>query len=59
MFHDTATGHWKLVIEATMFLTYVVVDVWTGVKAGGADPCGTYTRISGCDPLATLTVAAL
>ena len=32
------TGHWTLVIEATMFVTYAVVNVWTGVKAGGNDP---------------------
>ena len=54
----TAPGNWKLVIEATMFVTYAVVNVWTGTKAGGPDPTGTYTRISGCDPTATFTVEA-
>ena len=54
----TTTGRWKLVIEATMFVTYAVVDVWTGIKCGGTDPTGTYTRISGCDPTATFTVEA-
>ena len=52
-------GTWKLVIEATMFVTYAVVDVWTGVKQGGTDPAGTYTRVTGCDPLPTLTVEAV
>ena len=54
--YDNVAGHWSLVIEATMFVTYAVVNVWTGMKPGGNDPVGTYTRISGCDPLATLTV---
>jgi len=58
IYFDTAAGQWKLVIEATMFVTNAVVEVWTGVKAGGTDPVGTYTRISGCDPLASLTVEA-
>lgn len=49
-------GHWHLVIEATMFVTYAVVDVWTGIKAGGNDPVGIYTRITGCDPTATLAI---
>ena len=57
-FYDTAAGQWKLVIEATMFVTLAVVEVWTGVKHGGTDPVGTYTRISGCDPLASLTIEA-
>ncbi len=52
------TGNWKLVIEATMFVTYAVVNVWTGVKQGGNDPVGVYTRVTGCDPLAMLTVEA-
>ena len=56
IFYDTAAGQWKLVIEATMFVTNAVVNVWTGAKAGGTDPVGTYTRISGCDPLAALSV---
>ena len=56
--YDSIAGHWKLVIEATMFVTYAVVDVWTGIKPAGNDPAGTYTRITGCDPIATLTVEA-
>jgi len=55
----TTTGQWKLIIEATMFVTYAVVEVWTGVKSGGNDPVGVYTRVSGCDPLASLTIAAV
>ena len=27
--YDSVAGHWKLVIEATMFVTYAVVNVWT------------------------------
>jgi len=33
-------------------------NVWTGIKQGGNDPTGTYTRVTGCDPLATMTVEA-
>ena len=58
LFYDSAAGHWKMVIEATMFVTLVVVDVWTGVKPGGGDPVGTFTRVSGLDPVATLSVEA-
>ena len=58
LFFDTAAGHWTLVIEATMFVTLAVVNVWTGTKSGGNDPAGIYTCISGLDPLATLTVEA-
>jgi len=49
---STASGEgcWNLVIEATMFVTYAVVNVWTGVKLAGHDPAGTYTRINGCAP---------
>ncbi len=47
-----------LVIEATMFVTFEVVVVWSGVKVGGSDPAGIYARESGLDPLATLTVEA-
>ena len=47
-----------MVIEVTMFVTYAVVNVWTGTKSGGNDPTGQYTRIAGCDPSATLTVEA-
>jgi hypothetical protein len=55
----TTPGHWRLVIEATMFVTYAVVDVWTGVKTGGNDPVGVYTRVSGCDPTASFHIEAL
>ena len=33
-------GQWKLVIDATAHVTGAVVNVWTGVKAGGNDPVG-------------------
>ena len=56
--YDSVAGHWGLVIEVTMFVTYAVVNVWTGTKSGGNDPTGQYTRIAGCDPSATLTVEA-
>ncbi len=56
--YDPATGVWKLVIQATKFVTHEVIDVWTGTKQGGSDPVGTYTRLSGLDPLASLTVEA-
>ena len=59
IFYDTAAGQWRLVIEATMFVTNAVVNVWTGAKIGGNDPAGIYTRESGCDPLAALTVEAV
>ena len=58
IYWDTVSGDWRLVIEATMFVTYAVVNVWTGTKSGGPDPVGQYTRQSGCDPTATLTVEA-
>ena len=51
-------GQWKLVIDATAHVTAAVVNVWTGIKAGGNDPAGVYTRIAGCDPLASLTIEA-
>jgi hypothetical protein len=56
LYYDTAASQWKLVIEATMFVTYSVVNVWTGIKAGGNDPAGVYTRLSGCDPTTILSV---
>jgi len=34
------------------------LDVWTGIKAGGLDATGIYTRINDCDPTATFTVEA-
>jgi len=55
---DDGTGQWRLVIEATMFVTHAKALVWDGRKAGGNDPTGTYTRVAGCDPLASLTVEA-
>ena len=58
LYFDALAGDWKLVIEATMFVTGAVVNVWTGSKSGGTDPIGTFTRISGCDPLASLTIEA-
>ena len=57
LYFDSAVQQWKLVIEATMFVTGAVVNVWSGSKSGGADPVGTYARVSGCDPAATLSVA--
>ena len=42
-----------------MFVTYAVVNVWTGIKQGGNDPTGTYTRVTGCDPLVMLTVESV
>jgi len=56
IYWDSSTGHWTLVIEATMFVTYAVVNVWTGIKSIGNDPIGQYTRQSGCDPALMLTV---
>ena len=58
IFYDSGAGAWRLVIEATMFVTNAVVNVWTGAKAGGNDPAGIYLRESGRDPLASLTVEA-
>jgi hypothetical protein len=56
LYFDLVLQQWTLVIEATLFVTLAVVDVWTGVKVGGTDPVGIYTRVSGCDPVATLRV---
>ncbi len=56
LFYDAAASRWTLVIQATKFVTYEVIEVWTGTKQGGNDPTGTYTRDSGLDPIATLTV---
>ena len=53
-----AAGHWTLTIEATMFVTLAVVNFWTGTKPGGSDPVGIYTRTTGLDPAAMLTVEA-
>ena len=41
-----------------MFVTNAVVNVWTGIKPGGNDPTGIYTRVSGCDPTAAFNVEA-
>jgi hypothetical protein len=49
-------GTWKLVIEATMLVTYAVVLVWSGTKSGD-NPAGTYTRTDGLDPATSLTIA--
>lgn len=57
--YDAGTGAWRLVIQATKFVTFEVLDVWSGTKTGGNDPTGIYTRISGLDPLASLTIEAV
>ena len=59
LFYDTAAGNKTLVIEATKFVTREIIDVWTGTKQGGDDPTGVYSRLSGLDPVATLTVEAV
>ena len=41
-----------------MFVTNSVANVWTGTKAGGNDPTGQYTRVTGCDPTLTFSVKA-
>ena len=56
---NVGVGRWELVIEATMFVTYAVVNVWSGIKQGGNDPAGNYTRITGCDPLPALEVGVV
>ena len=56
LYFDSVANEWRLVVEATMFVTGAVVNVWTGRKIGGADPVGVYTRLSGCDPVASLAV---
>lgn len=59
LYYDTVAGHWKLVIEATMFVTGATVNVWTGMKPFSPDPVGQYTRLAGCDPTAAVIVEAL
>ena len=59
LFYDAAATQWKLVVEATKFVTNETVRVWSGVKTGGNDPSGIYTRVGGCDPTETLTVEAM
>lgn len=58
IYFDGATSEWKLVVEATQYVTFAVVEVWRGVKAGGTTPAGVYTRVSGLDPLASLEIVA-
>ena len=49
----------KLPNHATaLSLALAVVNVWTGIKPAGNDPVGDYTRITGCDPTASLTIEA-
>ena len=55
----TTPGHWVLLIEAIQYVTAAVVEVWRGIKQGGNDPTGTYTRVTGCNPAATLTVESV
>ena len=56
--YDTVTGQWKLIIEATMFVTGAVLPVWDGRKIDGNEPAGSYTRLAGCDATPTLAIAA-
>lgn len=58
LYYDAHAAQWKLVVEATMFVTYATVVVWSGVKSGSNDPVGTYTSVADCDPTETLTVEA-
>ena len=59
LYYDTSAGQWVLVIQATQYVTAAVIEVWRGVKQGGNDPTGVYTRVSGCDPTATFTVESV
>jgi len=56
IYYNGAAAQWKLVIEATLFVTGEVVVVWSGVKAGGHTPAGDYVRAVGCDSTPSLTV---
>ncbi|MBI5684702.1 MAG: hypothetical protein HZC54_06450 [Verrucomicrobia bacterium] len=56
LFYDAAALQWKLVVEATKFVTNEVVLVWSGVKAGGSDPSGVYVRVDGLDTTAAFTI---
>lgn len=49
-------GAWHLVIQATKFVTYEIINVWTGTKTGGNDPTGTYARVSGLDPQVKIVI---
>ena len=42
-----------------MFVTYAVVNVWTGFKQAGNDPVGQFTRLTGCEPLPALSVEVM
>lgn len=53
---DATSKRWKLIIEATKFVTLEIVEVWTGIKIGGNDPTGVYTRISGLDTVMSLKI---
>jgi hypothetical protein len=53
-----APPQWKLIIEATKFVIYETILVWSGVKSGGNDPSGAYTRLAGCDPTESFSVEA-
>ena len=57
--YDSAAGQWVLLVQATQYVTHEIIEVWRGIKQGGNDPTGTYTRISGLDPLASLTIEAV
>ena len=59
LYYDASAAQWKLVVEATMFVTYATVVVWSGVKAAGNDPTGAYTRSAGCDLTAMFSVEAV
>jgi hypothetical protein len=52
-------GQWHLIIEATKFVTFEVVLVWSGVKPGGNDPSGVYERVDGLDTVGTLAIEAV
>ena len=38
LYYDAVTGDWRLVIEATMFVTGATVNVWTGRKPAATIP---------------------
>ena len=59
IYYDSVASQWKLVIEATLYVTGAVVDVWTGMKPVGNDPVGPYAKQTGCDPATLLTVEAV
>jgi len=45
-----------LAIEATAHVTHAKVLVWEGIKPGGQDPTGTYTKVAGCDPAGSFRI---